>query len=160
VAEATQRTEVLSESRVFTHKGWPYRVALVASLVTVLAGFAMPASASGPMDGSIPHGFLFLGISVFFPLICFVALVVPGRRRLLRQAVVVIAGVGTCAVGVLWMLLVGPRYPSFLSNAFGASVTGVVFGAILSATAALVMIIADAISWRHGAEKRDLAQRV
>lgn len=138
-------------------------MALGASVVALLAAMGAPASAFSAywqIGGSVPNAGLATALSAVFPLLGLGALVAGGRGRWKRQVLVVVAGLGTCGAAVAWVVLSGPSYPDFLSNAEGASPGGVTVSACISVAAALVMIIADAISWCHGAEKRDLAQRV
>jgi hypothetical protein len=159
LAETPQSTAVTTGSRLVTNHGPAYWVALGADVVAFIAALLAPgnAGAFGQMIGSLPHPFLATVLSALFPLLGLGALVAGGRGRWKRQLLVVVAGLGICGVAAAWVLLSGPRYPSFLVDAEGASPGDIATSAIVSAAAALVMIVADGISWRHATERRAAA---
>jgi hypothetical protein len=69
--------------------------------------------------------------------------------RLVRQALVWVGGLGTCAVCVAWVLLRGARQVAFAPIPDGAAPGVMAVSATLGAAAALTMMVADDVAWRR-----------
>jgi hypothetical protein len=124
----------------------------MAGIVAVVGAMSAPAGAFGGASQiglSVPHAGLATALCAPFPLLGLAGVLIFRGPRLLRQLLVCVGGLGTCAVAVVCVLLSGPHQTAFVKLPDGASPGGVAVSAIVAAAAALTMIVADAISWRH-----------
>jgi hypothetical protein len=116
-------------------------VAFFAAMSVPSAGFAAASVIGVP----VPHGFLAWMAIAVPPLLGLAGVLLSLYRRLLGHLLVLMGGLGTCAVVAVAVLLAGPHQYSFLPLQEGATPGKVVAGAIVATVAALTMMVASAI---------------
>ena len=134
--------------------GTAFWVAVIAACLALALTVGAPLAAYGgswDLLESVPHSHLLTALSAIFPLLALAGVLVWWGRRHLRQATVWIGGLGTCLVCVAWVLLSGPHHVAFAPIPDGAMPGQMAGSALLGAAAALTMMVADQIAWRHAA---------
>lgn len=128
--------------------GIPWVVAGGAGTVAFFAAMLMPGdgfAAASEIGAAAPHGTLaWLALAVP-PLLGLAGVVLSLRRRLLGHLLVLLGGLGTCAVAAVAVVLAGPHQYSFLPLQEGAAPDKLVACAIVATVAALTMMVASAV---------------
>ena len=128
--------------------GIPWLVAGGAGIVAFFAALFVPVvgfAAANEIGVPVPHGtLLWLAVAVP-PLMGLAGVVLSLWRRLLGHVLVLLGGLGTCAVAAVAVVLAGPHQYSFMPLQEGAAPGKLVASAIVATVAALTMMVASAI---------------
>lgn len=126
--------------------------AAVAGVVAFLATMAIPGagfSAASQIGVGVPRVYYAAAAWAVPPILALVGVAIAHWRRVLSHVLVLVGGLGTCALAGLAVALSGPDQTTFLPLQEGAQPHMVVVSAIVATVAALVTIAASAIDM-HG----------
>ena len=129
--------------------GIPWLVAGAAGAVAFFAAMLVPGAgfaAASEIGVPVPHGLL-AGLALAVPpLLGLAGVVLSLWRRRLGHLLVLLGGLGTCAVAAVAVVLAGPHQYSFLPLQEGAVPGNVVASAVVATVAALTMMVASAVA--------------